>query len=93
MRRALVERHAPYWPVQRYFASAEEQRALSDAPRARASPTRAPGMVVGPVFRGDWAYDRPLVDGVEPLLAHAPLVDAARSACSTPPSCGRRSST
>lgn len=72
----LVERHAPYWPVQRYFASAEEQRALSDSADR---PGAAPGtLVVGPVFRGNWAYDRPLVDGVAPLLDHAPLVDAAR---------------
>jgi hypothetical protein len=65
--RTLVERHAPYWPVQRYFASAEEQRALS-----------ASSGVVGPVFRGDWAYDRPLVDGIEPILGNARFVDAAR---------------
>jgi hypothetical protein len=65
--RRLVERHAPYWPVQRYFASAEEQRALS-----------ASSGVVGPVFRGDWAHDRPLVDGVAPILDHPRFVDAAR---------------
>jgi hypothetical protein len=65
--RMLVERHAPYWPVQRYFASAEEQRALS-----------ASSGVVGPVFRGDWAYDRPLVDGIEPILGNARFADAAR---------------
>lgn len=52
--RRLVERHAPYWPVQRYVASAAEQRALSASARAPAD---------GPVFRGDWAYDRPLVPG------------------------------
>src|SRR5882762_6791654 len=69
--RTLIERHAPYWPVQRYFASAEEQRALSAS-------TRQP--VVGPVFRGDWAYDRPLVDGVEPILENARFADAARRA-------------
>jgi len=74
---ALVARHAPYWPVQRYFASAEEQRALSDSSE-RPGATRGGGLVVGPVFRGNWAYDRPLVDGVTPLLEHAPLVDAAR---------------
>jgi hypothetical protein len=75
---ALVERHAPYWPVQRYFASAEEMRALSDTAERNGSPDARTGMVVGPVFRGDWAYDRPLVDGVEPLLRCAPLTSAAR---------------
>jgi len=76
--RTLVERHAPYWPVQRYFASAEEMRALSDTAERNGRPDAGTGMVVGPVFRGDWAYDRPLVDGVEPLLRHAALIDAAR---------------
>jgi hypothetical protein len=65
--RTLVERHAPYWPVQRYFASAEEQRALS-----------ASSGVVGPVFRGNWAHDRDVVDGVEPILGSARFADAAR---------------
>jgi hypothetical protein len=76
--RTLVERHAPYWPVQRYFASAEEMRALSDTTARSGRPDARTGMVVGPVFRGDWAYDRPLVDGVEPLLHCAPLIDAAQ---------------
>jgi hypothetical protein len=75
--RALVERHAPYWPVQRYFASAEEQRALSDSAGRPGAEARG-GLVVGPVFRGNWAYDRPLVDGVAPLLECGRLVDAAR---------------
>ncbi len=76
--RALVERHAPYWPVQRYFASAEEMRALSDTAARSGTRDERTGMVVGPVFRGDWAYDRPLVDGVEPLLHCEPLTGAAR---------------
>jgi hypothetical protein len=76
--RRLVECHAPYWPVQRYFASAEEMRALSDSTARTGKADGRSGMVVGPVFRGDWAYDRPLVDGVEPLLHCAPLVDAAQ---------------
>ncbi len=74
----LVERHAPYFPVQRYFASPEEMRALSDTADRQGRADPGTGMVVGPVFRGNWAYERPLVDGVAPLLACAPLVDAAR---------------
>lgn len=76
--RGLVEHHAPYFPVQRYFASAEEMRALSDSADRTGRRDARTGMVVGPVFRGDWAYDRPLVDGVEPLLGCERLVDAAR---------------
>ncbi|HJQ82967.1 MAG TPA: hypothetical protein VKA21_02750 [Candidatus Binatia bacterium] len=75
----LATRNAPYWPVQRYFASAAEMQALSDAaagsPRARAG---SDTLVVGPVFRGDWAYDRPLVDGIEPFLRNENFIAAAR---------------
>ena len=67
--RTLIERHAPYWPVQRYFANPEEQRALSASRGA---------ITVGPVFRGDWAYDRPLVDGIQPILDNARFAEAAR---------------
>lgn len=68
--RSLVERHAPYWPVQRYFANSAEYAALSGKEAAA-------GMIVAPVFRGDWAYDRPLVEGVEPVLAHERFAAAA----------------
>lgn len=66
--RGLVERHAPYWPVQRYFANDAEYRMSSgsDAP-----------MIVAPNFRGDWAYDRPLVEGAELFLDHPRLREAA----------------
>jgi hypothetical protein len=74
--RRLAEANGPYWPVQRYFASAEEQRALSSA----SAPATGVGEAirVGPVFRGDWANERPLIDGVEPILQCAALRDAAR---------------
>ena len=68
--RRLAERHAPYAPVQRYVASAEEQRLLSQNDRvdpAKGANAAEP-VFVAPVFRGDWAYDTPLVDGVEPIL-------------------------
>ena len=69
--RRLVERHAPYLPVQRYFRS--------DAEFDASSGTRPDGgaAIIAPNFRGDWAYDRPLVDGVEPLLNHPGFVEAA----------------
>jgi hypothetical protein len=34
---------------------------------------------INPVFRGNWAYDRPLVDHVEPLLYNERFVDAAKA--------------
>jgi hypothetical protein len=66
--RRLVEVNAPYFPVQRYFANQTEyDRVGGGAP-----------MIIAPNFRGDWAYDEPLIDGVEPILHNPRLIDAAR---------------
>jgi hypothetical protein len=69
--RRTVERLAPYWPVQRYFANSAEYAALSGDASARP-------MVVAPVFRGNWAVDGKAVPGAEAFLDHAPFVRAAR---------------
>ena len=65
--RSLVERHSPYFPVQRYFASAAEYRSSSG---------RGP-LIIAPNFRGDWAYDKPLVEGAEIFLEHRGFAAAA----------------
>lgn len=65
--RSLIERNAPYLPVQRYVHSDAEHRAIS---------AQGP-MIVAPNFRGDWAYDRPLVEGAELFLEHPRLIEAA----------------
>jgi hypothetical protein len=65
--RDLIERHAPYLPVQRYFTNQAEFEASSGQGR----------MFIAPNFRGDWAYDEPLVEGVEPLLQHEAFREAA----------------
>jgi hypothetical protein len=72
--RDLVTRHAPYWSVQRYFRNATEMASLRDgeAPKGGSG-----GMFVAPWFRGDWAYDAPLVDGVEVFLDNPRFRDAA----------------
>jgi hypothetical protein len=57
----LIDAHAPYWPVQRYFANDAEYAALSGRDASA-------GMVVAPVFRGNWATDGVVCAGVEPLL-------------------------
>jgi hypothetical protein len=67
--RDLVERHAPYQPVQRYFAGAAEYRASSGAGQ---------NMIVAPNFRGDWAYEKPLVDGAEVFFEHPKFLTAAQ---------------
>jgi hypothetical protein len=73
--RALIEQHAPYRPVQRYFAGDAEYRASSGQGEV---------MIVAPNFRGDWAYRRPLVEGAELFLDHPRLRDAAAGLFDTP---------
>ncbi len=70
--RRLVEDNAPYLPTQRYFANAAEYQALSGDDTAVEMP-------VASLFRGDWAYDEPLIRGVEPFLHHGGFVEAARA--------------
>ena len=65
--RALVEREAPYAPVQRYFQNEAQSQASG-----------APGGIIAPNFRGDWAYDEPRVEGAATLLHHPGFIDAAR---------------
>ena len=67
----LIDAHAQYWPVQRYFANDAEYAALSGRDAAA-------GMIVAPVFRGNWAADGVVRAGVAPLLQTPRFVDAAR---------------
>lgn len=60
--RRLVEANGPYYPVQRYFTNAAQYRALAGG--------GAKQMIVAPNFRGDWAYDEPLIEGIEPIFLH-----------------------
>ena len=78
--RALLIRGAPYWTVQRYVKNLSEMSALSDAGRKG---RRDRPMFIAPWFRGDWAYDEPLVPGVEVFLDHAGFRDAARQMFAT----------
>ena len=69
--RRLVERQGPYAPVQRYFGNVAEYEASSGRGAAGGR------MLVAPNFRGDWAYDEPLIEGVEPILHHEGFREAA----------------
>lgn len=69
--RHLIDSHQPYWPVQRYFANSAEYAALSGQ-------TEPAQMIIAPVFRGNWAADGEVLDGVAPLLESARFTDAAR---------------
>lgn len=70
--RSLVPRHAPYWPTLRYVANEAELRSFGrdSAPSSQR---------VMPWFRGDWAYDEPLVEGAEEILANPVFAEAART--------------
>lgn len=79
--RELIALHAPYWPVMRYFANPAEEAAQNggrSVAAGRDSAKAARPMMVMPVFRGDWAYDEPLVDGAEQVLHHDGLIAAAK---------------
>jgi hypothetical protein len=67
----LIDAHAPYWPVQRYFANSAEYAAMSGSDE----PTK---MIVAPVFRGNWAFDGDVLDGVQPLLDSERFAAAAK---------------
>jgi hypothetical protein len=67
----LVDEHQPYWPVQRYMANSAEYAALSGDRNANE-------VVVGPVFRGDWAVAGRALPGAEPLLDHAGFAETAK---------------
>jgi hypothetical protein len=67
----LIDAHAPYWPVQRYFTNDAEYAALSGRDARTAMP-------VAPVFRGNWAADGVISAGVAPLLYHGRFVEAAK---------------
>jgi hypothetical protein len=67
--RGLIERHAPYAPVQRYFSGNAAYRASS---------AQGQKMIIAPNFRGDWAYEKPLVEGAEIFFDHPGLIASAK---------------
>jgi hypothetical protein len=69
----LIEAGGPYWPVYRYFADPVELDASGAKLADPAGPLRVP-----PWFRADWASDRPLVAGIEPILHNPQFERAAR---------------
>lgn len=69
--RRLVEANGPYSPVQRYFAGESEYRASA----GRSSEGKP--MFIAPVFRGDWAYDKPLIEGIDDFLHHPEFTRSA----------------
>lgn len=77
----LVDTLHPYWPVQRYMANRAEYATLSGG-SAHRDPQAA--MPVAPVFRGDWAFNGDIAEGVDTVLHHTPFIDAARELFDAP---------
>lgn len=73
--RELLAANGPYWSIQRYFRNLTEMEVLRNG--GEPSSGRDEGMFVAPWFRQDWAYDGPLVSGVEPVLENGPFREAA----------------
>jgi len=72
--RAMARAHGPYWQPGRMLTSSGAVRgtAADGDPDLEVDPA-----LVGPVFRGDWAFGRPLVEGAEALLHHEGFIAAA----------------
>ncbi|MGI9602123.1 MAG: hypothetical protein ACR2QE_09575 [Acidimicrobiales bacterium] len=67
---ALIGRHAPYWPIQRYFGGGAEQRAAGSG--------AADNEFIVPWFRGDWVLDGDVQAAGAELVMHNPVfLDAA----------------
>ena len=72
--RALARANGPYWQPGRMLAATGAVRSTADD---RGQERDRAAAMVGPVFRGDWAFGEPLIDGVGGLLHHQGFVEAA----------------
>lgn len=70
--RRRVEANSPYAPVQRYFTDDAEFRASAG------SESQGKPVFIAPVFRGDWVYEKPLIEDVDDLWHHPGFTEAAR---------------
>jgi hypothetical protein len=72
--RDMAEANGPYWqPARMLTTSGAASRVADDTDPDLAVDPR----LVGPVFRGDWAFGTPLVDGAEALMGHEGFITAA----------------
>ncbi len=78
--RAMARRTGPYFMPARYlFGGQTAAEARSGTPIDMAG---APRFLIGPVWRGDWAFDgHALVDGADALLNLNAFVEAAAAMC------------
>lgn len=75
--RQMARDHGPYWQPGRVLSTSKSFNEVSDNDGDDAVTDFANAMV-GPTFRGQWAFAEPIVDGSAELLAHQGFSDAAR---------------
>lgn len=72
--RDMARANGPYWQPGRMLASSGAVRGTADGDGTVSEVDPA---LVGPVFRGDWAFGEALVEGAEALLHHPGFIRAA----------------
>jgi hypothetical protein len=72
--RELARVNGPYWQPGRMLAASG---AVRDTAEGRDDELEADPALVGPVFRGDWAFGEALIDGAHELLHHEAFIAAA----------------
>lgn len=77
--RDMAKANGPYWQPGRMLATSGAAKDTADGD----ADLEVDPNIVGPVFRGDWAFGEPLVEGAEPLLHHQGFIDAAAAMYAT----------
>lgn len=72
--RAMAHANGPYWQPGRMLTSST---AVRDTAEGSAGDVGVDASLIGPVFRGDWAFGEALVDGADVLLHHPGFIEAA----------------
>lgn len=72
--RDLARANGPYWQPGRMLASSGAVRETASASDLDLA---VDPLLVGPVFRGDWAFGEPLIEGAHELLHHRGFIEAA----------------
>lgn len=75
--RQLARDNGPYWQPGRTIASSKSATDVA-ANDGDDDDTDFANAMVGPTFRGQWAFGEPMVDGGAELLAHEGFTEAAR---------------
>ena len=75
--RQMARDNGPYWQPGRTIASSKAAVDVADND-GDDDDTDFTNAMVGPTFRGQWAFGEPQVDGAEALLHHEGFHDAAR---------------